>query len=141
MWEHEYSIEVDLTPQAVWKVWSDVAGAATWNEGIESIEMYGPFAAGTEFLMTPPGRNPVLMRLAEVVDNEMFVEETQAHGLLIRIVHRVEPLGEHRCTVTYRTHITGPGADQAGAHIGPGITAPFPRAVAQLVERAQQTAP
>jgi hypothetical protein len=45
-------------PESVWQVWADFQNAASWNEGIESIELRGPFASGTEFSMKPVGRGP-----------------------------------------------------------------------------------
>lgn len=138
MWEYEHSTTARVTPEAVWAIWSDVDSAASWNEGIESIDMLGPFASGTEFSMKPPGREPVAMRLADVVESERFVEVIEADGLVIRIVHQLEPLDDNHTRVTYRAEITGEAADQAGPLIGPGITAGFPETVAKLVELARR---
>ncbi|MER6564040.1 hypothetical protein ABT300_41245 [Streptomyces sp. NPDC001027] len=41
-----------------------------------------------------------------------------------------------RVRVVYRMEITDPGAAEAGAHIGPGITADWPDTMASLVELA-----
>ena len=65
MWEYEHSAETTAAPQVVWRLWSDVAGWPQWNNGIEKITVDGPFAVGTTFTMTPPGDEPIRMRLAE----------------------------------------------------------------------------
>ncbi|MER5207892.1 SRPBCC family protein [Streptomyces sp. NPDC002825] len=138
MWEYEHSIETSATPEAVWRLWADVAGWGTWNAEIEKIEISGPFAAGARITMTPPGDDPVLLHVAEAVENERFVDEARFGDLLLRTVHRIERAGQGRIRVVYRMEITGAGADEAGPEIGPGITADWPDTMAALVELAQR---
>ncbi|MFG3363339.1 polyketide cyclase, partial [Streptomyces griseofuscus] len=71
MWDYEHSIETSATPEAIWRLWADVENWGTWNAEIEKIEMNGPFAAGTQITMTPPGDDPVLLRIAEAVEDEL----------------------------------------------------------------------
>ena len=137
MWESEYSVEAQVAPESVWQVWADFENVASWNEGIESIELRGPFASGTEFSMKPVGREAIVMHLAEVTQNVSFAEVAEADGLTIRVIHRLERLDGQRTTIAYRTEITGEGADELGPRLGPGVTAAFPDAVAKLVELAR----
>ena len=138
MWESEYSVQAEVAPESVWQVWADVENVASWNEGIESIELRGPFASGTEFSMKPVGREAIVMRLAEVAENVSFAEETDANGLTVRVIHRLERLDGQRTRIVYRTEITGKGADELGPRLGPSVTAAFPAAVARLVELARR---
>ena len=138
MWESEYSVQAEVAPESVWQVRSDIENAASWNEGIESIELRGPFASGTEFSMKPVGREAIVMRLDEVTENVSFAEVAEANGLIIRVNHRVERLDGRWTRIAYRTEITGEGADELGPHLGPGVTAAFPDAVAKLVELARR---
>src|SRR6266516_7617650 len=55
MWEYEYSHETRADAGALWRHWADMAGWSQWNDGIEAIDVEGPFAVGTTFTMTPPG--------------------------------------------------------------------------------------
>lgn len=66
MWRREIDIEVNATSETVWDVFCDVPGWKRWNAGIEHIEINGPFEAGTVFIMTPPGHDPLYTRLVEV---------------------------------------------------------------------------
>jgi Polyketide cyclase / dehydrase and lipid transport len=138
VWESEFSVEAQVAPESVWQVWADFENAASWNEGIESIELRGPFASGTEFLMKPAGREAIVMQLAAVAENVSFAEVAEANGLTIRIIHRLERLDGQRTRIVYRTEITGEGADELGPHLGPGVTSAFPDAVAKLVELARR---
>jgi uncharacterized protein YndB with AHSA1/START domain len=137
MWEYEHSLETAAVPDAVWRRWSDMAVWPQWNDGIETITIDGPFVAGTTFTMTPPGEEPIRMRLAEVVPGELFTDEMDGGDFLVSTVHRVEPAAGGRTRIIYRTEITGPAAGQAGPQLGPAITADFPEVLAALARLAE----
>lgn len=67
MWEYEHAVESAAAPEAIWAAWTDVAAWPAWNAGVASAAIEGPFAAGTRFTMTPPGEEPIEMRLTDVV--------------------------------------------------------------------------
>ncbi|MEU5795151.1 polyketide cyclase [Streptomyces sp. NPDC047813] len=136
MWDYEHSIETSATPEAIWRVWADVENWGTWNAEIEKIEINGPFAAGTQITMTPPGDDPVLLLIAEAVEDELFVDEARFNGLLLRTTHRIDRIDQDRIRVVYRMEITGAGADEVGPQIGPGITADWPDTMAALAKLA-----
>lgn len=135
MWEYENAVETTAAPEAIWCLWSDVENWGTWNAEIEKIEINGPFAAGSQILMTPPGDDPIPLVIAEAVENERFVDEARFGDLLLRTAHRIEA-EQGRTRVVYRMEITGSGADEAGPQIGPGITADWPETMAALVKMA-----
>ncbi|GAA1264959.1 hypothetical protein GCM10009665_62840 [Kitasatospora nipponensis] len=137
MWEYEHAIESDATPAAIWRLWSDVENWGNWNADIEAIELRGPFATGTEISMTPAGQEPVLLRIGDLVEGELFVDEAEFDGLLLRTMHRVESLAGERSRVVYRMEITGPAADEAGPQIGPAVTGDWPETMAALVAHAK----
>lgn len=131
MWEYEHSVRTSAAPEAVWRRWTDMASWPEWNDGIESITVDGPFATGTTFTMTPPGEEPITMRLVDVVPGEVFTDRMDAGSFVVTTVHRLVPeAGGTR--IVYRTEITGPDADQVGPRLGPAITADFPDVLAKL---------
>jgi uncharacterized protein YndB with AHSA1/START domain len=136
MWEYEYSATAEVTPNAVWTLWSDPLGWHAWNDGVGEVELHGPFAAGTEFTMTPPGEDTIRMRITEVVPDKAWIDVCEMPGLLITTHHLIEDLGAGRTKVTYRTEITGEAADQVGPEIGPQICADFPDVVGKLLALA-----
>ncbi|MEV4115748.1 hypothetical protein [Nonomuraea sp. NPDC049695] len=137
MWTYEHSVETSASSEAIWQRWADVAGWGSWNADIEDIQISGPFAAGTEITMTPRGQDPVRLRIAEATVNELFVDEADIDGLLLRTFHRLDRIDQHRTRVVYRMEITGPAADEIGPHIGPAVTADWPETMAALVKLAQ----
>jgi uncharacterized protein YndB with AHSA1/START domain len=137
MWEYEHSVETTAPAEALWRHWSDMAAWPDWNDGIEKIEVDGPFLAGTTFLMTPPGDDPIPMRLVEIVPGELFTDEMDGGEFVVRTVHRLEPAADGHTRIVYRTEITGPAADQVGPGLGPAITADFPEVLAALAGLAE----
>jgi uncharacterized protein YndB with AHSA1/START domain len=107
-----------------------------WNDGIETIDVEGPFAVGTVFTMTPPGDEPIRMRLVEIEPGSSFTDEMDAGDFVVRTEHRLEPTAGGLTRIVYRTQITGEAAGQVGPELGPQITADFPEVVAALAGRA-----
>src|SRR5258708_314568 len=126
MWDYELAVDSTATPEALWAVWSDVAGWPDWNAGVEKIEIDGPFAAGSRFTMTPPGEEPIQMRLLDVIPLVLFTDKMDAGDFVVTTVHRLEPLPGGGTRIVYRTEITGPAAAEVGPQLGPAITADFP---------------
>lgn len=133
IWTAEQGIETSATPAAIWRLFCDVPGWRAWNAGIEHIEAHGPFVAGSEFSMTPPGQRQLLCRLTEVRPTFLFVDETRVGDLTVTVTHRIERLGE-RCTrVTFELVASGDGCDE----VGPVVAADFPDVLAALVRLAE----
>ena len=137
MWEYEYSVETSASRAAIWEHWADVAAWPRWNDGIEKLEIHGPFAVGTTFTMTPPGDDPVHMSLTEICPGELFTDEADGGDFVVRTIHKLEPADDGRTRIVYRTEITGPAAAEIGPQIGPEITADFPEVLAALAKLAE----
>jgi|SRR5947207_11323839 len=136
MWEYQRSLDTTAGPEAIWRLFADVDGWRAWNADIEKVAIDGPFAVGSEIEMTPAGQDPVRLRLVEVVEDEVFVDEADLGDVVVRTAHRLERLDGGGTRVTYRMEITGPAADEMGPQVGPAITADFPETMAALVALA-----
>ena len=112
---------------AIWEHWADVAAWPQWNDGIEKLEIHGPFAVGTTFTMTPPGDDPVHMSLTEIRPGELFTDEADGGDFVVRTIHKLEPADDGRTRIVYRTEITG--------------GRPPPRSVRRSVPRSRPTSP
>jgi len=141
MWEYEYSAQTSASPAALWRLFSDIAGWPAWNAGIEKLQIDGPFEVGSTFTMTPPGADPVTMRLTEIIPGQVWTDEMDGGDFVVRTVHALRPAPAGRTTIIYRTEFHGPAADQAGAEIGPAITADFPDVVGALIAAAERAVP
>jgi uncharacterized protein YndB with AHSA1/START domain len=135
-WMSEHSLETTASPEAIWRLWSDVEHWPEWNADIERIEISGPFAAGSTISMTPVGEATIELRIAEAVEPGLFVDEADLGGIVVRTTHRVERIEGARNRVIYRMEISGPATDRVGPELGPQISADFPEILAALVELA-----
>src|SRR5262249_29024006 len=88
MWIGEHSIETSARPEHVWRLWADVEGWPQWNGDIERIELRGSFATGGRIMMTPPGQETIELRIAEVIEPVLFVDEASVDDVVIRTTHR-----------------------------------------------------
>jgi hypothetical protein len=136
MWASEHSVETTASPESIWRLWSDVPSWGEWNADIERIEISGPFTRGSTIAMTPVAQDTVELRIAETSEPNLFIDEADLGDVLIRTLHRIDPLGDGRSRVIYRMEITGPAADSVGAELGPEISGDFPETLAALVEKA-----
>jgi len=135
IWRAEYSAETTAAPEAIWRLFADVAGWKRWNAGIEEIRIDGPFQAGTEFHMKPPGQEILTSRLVEVRVNECFVDETRVDDLVVRVSHRIERSDDAGLTrIVYAAEAIGLGAEE----VGPMVSADFPEVLRGLVALAEQ---
>lgn len=134
MWTHEESIETSASTEQVWKLFADVARWKDWNAGIESIQIHGPFEAGTTFTMQPPGQDAINSTLIDVKPNEGFTDETIIGETCVLVRHTLISLATGKTKIIYGTEITGPNAEE----FGPMVTADFADVLANLKRLAEQ---
>jgi Polyketide cyclase / dehydrase and lipid transport len=133
---YTHSVEADLSPDAIWALYEDVSTWPQWDAQAEWITRRGPFVAGTTGTMKFTDQEPLDYRLAKVEPGREFVDETPVGEVVVRVSHRLEPLGPGRVRITYSAEIDGP-EDQAN-EIGPAITSDFPNTIASLVSLAKE---
>ena len=134
MWTATTSIATTASPQALWRLFEDVAGWTTWNAGIERITLDGPFAAGSTFEMKPPGMDAFRSTLRDVRPHQGFVDETVLEDTRFLVSHELQALASGGTRVVYAVRVEGPEA----AMLGPLVTADFPEVLAALKALAEQ---
>ncbi len=141
MWATEYVGMAEADSAAVWQLLSDVNGWGVWNDGIETIVLDGPLVVGATFRMKPPGEDVLTSTIAELDPNRLLTDVTEIGELVIRVVHRLEPLSSGGTSITYRVEVTGPAADAAGEEVGTAVSADFPQVIAALAAAASTARP
>ena len=139
MWSTEYSGETTATADQIFRLFESVDTWHTWNAGVERMELDGAFAAGTTGTMFVPDQDPLTFRLVWVEESRGFEDETEIPdaGVIVRVRHWLEPLGQGGTRITYRCVIDSPGGDKLGRNIGPAITSDFPDVIAALASHAE----
>jgi hypothetical protein len=138
MWTTEHSIETSAAPEAIWQLWSDVRSWKSWNGDVERVDISGEFAVGSTVTMTPIDDEPIELLITEASRPNVFVDQAEFPGLVIRTIHRVDTARGGGSRVTYRMEISGPDADSAGPELGPQISGDFPDTLAALVAHAER---
>jgi hypothetical protein len=131
-----HTVEADVTAEAVWSLYADVATWPSWDADAELITRDGPFAAGTTGTMKFAGQEPLRYRLTHVEPLREFVDETPLGELVVRVSHLLEPQPSGRVRITYSAEIDGP--ENQAQEIGPMITADFPDTMASLIALARE---
>jgi len=134
MWTDSTSIATTASPQALWRLFEDVAGWTKWNAGIERIALNGPFASGSTLAMKPPGMDAFHSTLRDVRPHEGFVDETVLEDTRFLVSHELQPLPGGGTRVTYAIRVEGPEART----LGPLVTADFPEVLAALKALAER---
>lgn len=96
----------------------------------------GPLAPGTTGTMKFRDQQPLHYRLAKVIPGREFVDETPVGELVVRVSHRLDPLGPKHVRITYAAEIDGP--EEQAKKLGPAITADFPDTMASLATHARE---
>jgi hypothetical protein len=135
-YSYSHTIEDEVGPDAVWALYEDVSTWPAWDAEAEWVTREGPFAAGSAGEMKFRGMDPLPYRLTRVEPLREFVDETPVGDLVVRVSHRLEPLGSGRLRVTYAAEIDGP--EEEAAQVGPMITADFPATMAALLALAKE---
>ena len=136
MWTVANSLETRASAEALWAYLADVDNWAVWNDGVDSIELHGPFAPGSEFTMVTGG-DEIRTKIVETTAPTCYIDETDMGDVVVRVVHEIAPLPSGSTRLTFRLEVDGPAADRLGPEIGLAISADFPAVMAKLARLAE----
>lgn len=133
MWVHEYTVETDVSPEAIWAVLRDLDRWPRWDTSMERVSLEGSFAVGSRVSMTPLGQEPIVSTIVAVAEPEYYADRTDLGPVSLQFSHRLIRLDTGGTRITHRLEITGDGAAEMGPQLGPEITADFPEAMDGLL--------
>ncbi|MGW4488291.1 SRPBCC family protein [Amycolatopsis sp. NPDC004368] len=139
MWTTDHSADTTAAPEAVWAALRALHSGERLSERSDKFELHGPFAKGTEVSVTPQGQDTFRSRITELVENEVYEDETSFGDVLLRFRHTLVRRADGGTTVTHRLEIDGPGAAAMAPELGPQISEDFPVAMADLLAFAERT--
>jgi hypothetical protein len=140
MWTTEHSVRTDLDAPAIWAALSDLHHGIALDENSDRFELRGPFAMGTEILVTPQGQGTFRSVIIELTENRVYADQTEFGGLVLTFRHTLAPLAGGGTQVTHQLVIDGDEAGQTGPELGPQISADFPEAMKSLLAAARRKA-
>ena len=134
MWSLEQSVVTPAPAAAVFALWADVPSWPSWDTSLIATTFDGPFAAGSAGTLHPEGApGPLPFVITAVDPGAGFTDETPFGEVLLRFVHRAEPV-EGGTRVTLRVEVEGPGAQE----VGEMVTSDLPDALAALTAAAER---
>ena len=107
MFEAAHTDRTSAAPAAVWALWADASRWPEWNEQLESGELHGELAVGTEATVKFKRGGKMVFRVIEVEPERLFVDEAKLPGCRFGHEHRLEPAGSG-CEITHRLYLKGP---------------------------------
>ena len=131
--EYEGTVTTSATPADVWHLWSDVGSWHCWDPAVQGVALEGHFAEGAAGTLTLIGDIHAPFVLEIVEQGTRFLDRITMGELMVAIDHEVKATADG-AEITVRTLVTGPGSDD----IGPIVVGDTPKALAALVEMAEQ---
>jgi hypothetical protein len=136
---NERSVETSASPQAAWKLWSDVSTWPDWNPDVQSMTLNGPFAAGTTGTMkTKQGTRAI--QLTEVVPGKSFRLETTVIPLTrFAFECKVSAGPAGKTIISQSIQVGGPLGGVVGGMMGRQIADTFPALLQGLARKAESS--
>jgi hypothetical protein len=132
----EASVVTSANAGAVWRLWEDVGGWQTWDDGIEWCRLDGAFQAGSTGALKPKGGPRVRFTLLEVEPGHGFRDRSHLPLASLDFTHTLEPV-EGGVRITHRVEARGPLGWLFGRLMGAGMRAGLPATVRALAACAE----
>lgn len=107
MTTYSYSETVAAPPEAIWKLWENVAAWPKQDISITSASIDGAFAVGSKITLKPKGSPAVKVKLIKVEKNKGFESQGTLPLAKLRFVHNISTQGS-KTTFTQTIIIDGP---------------------------------
>ncbi len=128
------------TPDALWKIWSDVESWPRWDHGIAWIRLEGAFEEGSTGLIKPKGGPEVPFVLLWADPERGFSDESRLPFGRLRFEHRWSPLENGRIEFVHRVSFHGPMGFLYAFLMGPSFRRELPKAMDTLARMAERGA-
>ena len=138
--EYGTSVETSATPDAVWRVWSDMSTWGKWNPNVTTMDWSGGFASGTTGVMNTPSGQHHKMQLVDVVPGRSFALLTAVvPGTRFRFNCRILPgSAAAKTRVEQTVEVGGPLGPVLQGMLGPGVSKEFGTLLTNLAQTAEK---
>ena len=141
MWSVEHSADTPAAPAVVWARYADVSSWSSWNGAVERVTLDGDFRAGATGTLTPPGAEPLPLRIVSAEPGAGYVSETDiADTVTLRTTCTLAAGPDGGTRITHRVELVGPAAPHFAQAFGPVLAEGVPRTVEALAARTRAAA-
>ena len=141
MWEFEHSVQVTVSRERVWALWTDVAGWPSWNPGVGRAQLDQPLTEGATGTIRGVGGPSSTLKVLTIEPGQRFVTEASERLIRLRFDHELADLDGMQLLITHRVRMTGPAPPLLRHTIGARLKRSIPAALAALVELATTAPP
>lgn len=107
MYEFECEATFEAEPDAVWKVWTDVARWPDWDVSKEMARLDGPFEPGSSGWAKQRGNLGGTFTITAIEDGRRWVTECPVPLGKVVFDHLLEPVAKDRVRVVKRVDVEG----------------------------------
>ena len=137
MAEYGTSVESTVSPDKVWKIWSDMSTWGDWNPNVSTMDWQGGFASNSNGVMNTRAGQHHQMRLVDVVPGRSFALETSVvPGTTFRFNCRIDPSGG-KTKISQYVEVKGPLGPVLGWMLGPQVSKEFGTLLDNLAKKAE----
>ena len=134
-------VESHVSPEQVWRRWTDLRCWAEDDPDTAEAHLDGPVAVGTAGSVKPRRGPRSRITVARGDPAGRFDCVTRFPGAVMHFEHELEALDRGGCRFTHRLRFTGPLAGLWGALIGRRIVNGFPTVMTKIVGHIDQQPP
>jgi len=136
MWTYEHTLETDVAPAAIWRLWADVPGWSRWDDDIEWATLDGSFAVGSRGRLKPRGIPAAAFELVSVVPEISYTVEQRLPLARLCFHHELGQSDRSPTRFTHLASISGVLGPLYATLFGRRMQANFPKIMAHLAEVA-----
>ena len=137
-WAFQHTVACPVTREFAWRFWTDVRNWR-FDVDIESIELNGPFAAGSHGVTVTRSSGRIEWRLTDVQSGSEVVFEICLPGAILRFRWKFEDLGG-RTRMTQRVGIEGEQALSLVTAVASSLEPGIPAGMQKLCETMSKAA-
>lgn len=134
----EHRITVAAPPEAIFRIYADVAHWHTWDPDTKSASLDGPFQVGSRGRLTPTQGNTVPMVVTDLVTGRSFTVESRIPMFRMRFEHELLPHGVGT-EVIHRVTFSGLLAPLIGRMLARRLNVGLPLTLVNLKQLAEKT--
>ncbi|MGE5625945.1 MAG: SRPBCC family protein [Bacillota bacterium] len=137
MWTRRHSMSFEgVTPEQVWKVWSDVNQWHVWQGDIEYARLEGAFETGKVFRFRPKCGPELGIELTDVKPLKGYADLTRFPGAKMLDAHEILDHGD-RIEIRNTLTVSGPLGFLWRKLVAEGVAASIEDQTRRMVERAR----
>ena len=131
-----HTVRVGAPPEAVWALWTDVAGWPRWDTELDSASLDGPFAAGARGRLVPKRGPSARFTVTELDPGRSYTFETALPMARLR-VRRFWTEAAGGPEITHAVSFHGPLGGVFARRLGPAFRRALPPVMEHVRARVQ----